>query len=388
MKITDIKSWIIRSPDFSVRADATLEAAIIRVDTDEGISGFGEVCSSPFLVQAALEAPSWMSLSWGFQDLLVGRDPLDTGAIWEEVYRMTHYPGRRGVVVHALGAVDIALWDICGKATGLPLYQLLGGAFQREIPAYASHVMPASPEEVTELAARTTETGWRAQKFGWFPYDMDASSDLALVKAAREGCGPESRLMLDPGVRWRVTKDGRPATHLWDAKTAIQRIKTWEEFDVFWVEEPLPPDDVAGYCRLTNAVDTYIAAGEQESTRFPLYKLIERGAVDILQVDVGRVGGVTEARRVMQAAHDRNLPLATHCYSTGISLSASAHLLSASPNAFYLEYPMSSSPIMRDLVDVLLEVGDGSVFVQDRPGLGVEIDEELLERLSVREAAA
>lgn len=383
MHITDIRVDVVRDPNFVVAGDMSLETVVVRVMTDEGITGIGDTCSSPHITRAIIEAPTYFTLSRSFRELLVGRDPFEIGAIWEEIYRLTHYPGRRGAVIHALGAIDIALWDIMGKATGLPVYKLLGGAFQRDLPAYATQVMPETPEAVRQIAAETVAAGWPALKVGWFPPNTDPASDRALVQAAREGAGPQTRLMLDVGPRWDITTDGRPAVRLWDSKTAIQRIRDWEAFDPFWIEEPLPPDDVDGYRRLCQAVDTYIAAGEAESTRFALYDLMDRGNIDVVQIDVPRIGGLTEARRVVQAAHDRNKPVATHCFSSGLALAVSTHLLAAAPNAFYLEYPMSGSALMTDLFYPGIEAINGTVRVSERPGLGIEVDEELLARLRV-----
>ncbi|MGH2614091.1 MAG: mandelate racemase/muconate lactonizing enzyme family protein [Thermomicrobiales bacterium] len=383
MKITDIQVDVLRDPEFAVRGDASLEAVIVRVCTDDGITGIGDASSSPRVVRAVVEAPTFFTLSRSLRELLIGRDPFEIGALWEEMYRLTMYPGRRGAYIHAISAIDVALWDIMGKALGLPVYKLLGGAFQREIRAYASHVMPATPAAVRELAAETVAAGWPALKMGWFPYDTEPARDLAMVQAARDGAGPDARLMLDVGPRWDITRDGRPAVQLWDAKTAAQRIRAWEPYDPFWIEEPLPPDDLDGYRRLTSSVDAYIAAGEEETTRFGLYDLMDRGGIDVIQCDVSRVGGLSEARRVAQAAHDRNRPFAPHCFSTGIVLAASVHLLAASPTAFYLEYTMSDSVLTQKLVYPRLEASNGFVRVPEAPGLGIELDEELVETIRV-----
>jgi len=189
--------------------------------------------------------------------------------------------------------------------------------------------------------------------------------------------------MLDVGPRWDITTDGRPAVQLWDAKTAIKRIRSWEKYEPFWVEEPLPADDHDGYRKLTEAVDTYIAAGEQEATRFPLYALMDRGNIDIVQFDVCRVGGLTEARRVAQAAHDRNRLWATHCFSTGIVIVASVHLAAASPTYFYVEYTISESKLAHELIYPRLQPRNGIVRVPEGPGLGIELNEELVEKLKI-----
>ncbi len=383
MKITDLRVDVLRNPEFEVRGDASLETVIVRVFTDEGIVGIGDASSSPRVIRSIIDAPTFFTLCRSIRELLIGRDPLEIAAIWEEIYRLTMWSGRRGPYIHALSAIDVALWDIMGKAFGQPIYKLLGGAFQREVRGYASHVMPDSPAGVARLAAKAVENGWPALKMGWFPYRNDPEEDVTMVRAVREGAGPNTTLMLDVGPRYDITTDGRPAVQLWDAKTAIQRIKSWEKYEPFWVEEPLPCDDVDGYRKLTAAVDTYIAAGEEEATRFPLYDLMDRGDIDVLQFDVGRVGGLTEGRRVAQAAYDRNRPWAPHCFSTAILLAASVHLAAATPNYFYVEYTISESKLTNDLMHPSLKVVNGMIRVPEGPGLGIELNEELVRKLKV-----
>jgi L-rhamnonate dehydratase len=383
VKITDIKVDVLRAPEYQVRADASLESVIVRVYTDEGIMGFGDAGSSPRVVRSIIDAPTYFTLCRSLRELLIGRDPFEISAIWEELYRMTMWAGRRGAYIHAISAIDVALWDIMGKALKQPVYKLLGGAFQRDIRSYASQVMPDTPEEASRLVQNVVEAGWPAVKLGWFPCGADQDLDLAMVKACREGASPSTKLMLDVGPRWDITTDGRPAVQLWDAKTAIKRIRSWEKYELFWVEEPLPADDLDGYRKLTEAVDTYIAAGEEEVTRFPLYELMDRGNIDVVQFDVSRVGGLTEARRVAQAAHDRNRPWATHCFSTGIVIVASLHLAAASPTYFYVEYTISESTLAQELIYPRLQPKNGLLRVPEGPGLGIELNEELVEKLRI-----
>jgi len=382
LTITDLTVELIRNPNFATEATGVLDAVIVRVHTDAGITGIGEASSAPQVVRSAIDAPGLFSLSQGIRELLIGRDPLQIGVIWELIYRHTLYPGHRGAYLHALSAIDIALWDILGKATELPIYKLLGGAFQSELRAYASCVMPDSADEVRATAAQAVAAGWPAVKLGWFPYHADAAQDMAFVRAAREGAGSSAELMLDVGSR---RTEGSPRQG-WDAKTAIQRITSWEEAELLWVEEPLPADDIDGYRRLTDAVTTHIAAGEQETTRFPLFDLMERGGIDIVQCDIARVGGLTEARRVSEAAHDRNRLFAPHCFATDILLAASAHLSAASPTFHYLECPFSGVAHQIPLVHPSIHAVDGIVTVPEGPGLGVELDEDLIASLRIASA--
>jgi L-alanine-DL-glutamate epimerase-like enolase superfamily enzyme len=385
MKIVDLKVDVLHNPEFEVRGDASLETVIVRVFTDQGIVGFGDAGSSPKVVRSIIDAPTYFTLSRDVRELLIGRDPLEINLIWEELYRMTQWPGRRGAYLHAISAIDVALWDIMGKAFNQPIYKLLGGAFQKEVRGYASHVMPDTPKGCAELAAKAVSNGWPALKMGWFPYASDQEEDLAMVAAIRDGAGPKTKIMLDVGPRWDITTDGRPAVQLWDAKTAIQRIKSWERYEPCWVEEPLPADDLDGYRKLTTAVDTHIAAGETETTRFPLFDLMDRGNIDVVQLDVSRVGGLTEARRVTQAAYDRNRPWAPHCFSTGLCVTASVHLAAASPNYHHVEYTISESQLTNEIVHPRIEHKNGMLRVPEGPGLGVELNMDLINRLRLND---
>jgi L-rhamnonate dehydratase len=385
VKITDLKVDVLHNPEFEVRGDASLETVIVRIFTDEGIVGFGDAGSSPRVIRSIIDAPTFFTLSRDVRELLIGRDPLEINAIWESLYRMTQWPGRRGAYLHAISAIDIALWDIMGKAFGQPIYKLLGGAFQKEVRGYASHVMPDTPKGCAELAAKAVANGWPALKMGWFPYASDPDEDLAMVAGVREGAGPKTKIMLDVGPRYDITTDDRPSVQLWDAKTAIKRIKSWEKYEPFWVEEPLPADDLDGYRKLTAAVDTYIAAGETETTRFPLFDLMDRGNIDVVQLDVSRVGGLTEARRVTQAAYDRNRPWAPHCFSTGICVAASVHLAASSPNYFFVEYTISESQLTNEIVHPHIKHKNGMLRVPEGPGLGMELNMDLVNKLRVND---
>ncbi|MGI8713853.1 MAG: mandelate racemase/muconate lactonizing enzyme family protein [Solirubrobacteraceae bacterium] len=359
-----------------------LEFAIVRVRTDDGIVGLGEASAPPSVVRAVIEAPAWGVLSHGIVDLLVGRDPREVATLWEDLYRLTLYAGHRGAYLHAISAIDIALWDILGKSTGLPVHTLLGGAFADVLPAYLTALMPSEPDAAQRVAEEAVADGWGALKLGWLP-QRDAAADAELVMAARRGAGPDVALMIDVGTSAREQHGSLRAVAPWDFRTALARIRSWDSAELSWVEEPLPADDLDGYRRLVDASETPIAAGEQETTRFGLYALMDRGGVDVVQCDVARVGGLTEARRVVQAAADRNRRFAPHCYGSGIQLAASAHLAASAPNLARLEYP---APVAHgpSLVHPGIEAVAGSVALPQGPGLGVELDEELLEHLRVR----
>jgi L-alanine-DL-glutamate epimerase-like enolase superfamily enzyme len=269
-----------------------------------------------------------------------------------------------------MSGVDIALWDIAGQVAGRPIHAMLGASVHSQLRAYASSLWGPTPEATRELAARFRDEGFTAAKFGWAPMGPDEALDVALVRAARQGLGPGADLMVDAGC-------------VWDVKTAVRRARRFAEENVFWLEEPLPPDDLEGYARLSAATEMRIAAGEEESGRHAYRDLMDRGRIDVVQVDVTRCGGLTEARRIAHLAADRNLPVVNHSFKTGINLAASLHWLASLPNAFILEYSVAPSPLRESLTRETFPVEDGRVAVPQAPGLGVTLDEEIVSRYRV-----
>ncbi len=372
MKITNVEAIVLRYRDEIQKiADGTQDDLIVRVTTDEGITGIGEVDSSPYVAKAAIEAPRSHAICSGLRELLIGEDPLDTERLWEKMYRGSIFFGRRGVAIHAMSGIDIALWDIKGQALGQPVYKLLGGAYRKKIRAYASTLMPHTPAEAGREAEKWAAQGFTAVKMGWEGFGKSEANDVALVRAAREALGDRVDLLLDIG-------------HLWDATTAIQRVRRFEPYRPFWVEEPLPPDDIRGYRQLADAVDTRIATGEESATRFEFEELLDVAGVDVVQPDIARAGGLTETRRIADMAHQRNRPCVPHAWKTGILKAASLHLIAAIPNAIFLEFVVWDSPLAHDLVQPKFWIDkEGMVAVPEGPGLGVTLDETLLERYRI-----
>ena len=375
MKITDVETLIVRLPTIEAKCDGTQDALLVKIHTDTGLTGIGEVDSSPEVAKAIFEAPFSHTIASGLRHLLVGEDPRDVERLWEKMYRGTIYFGRRGAAIHAISGADIALWDLLGKATNLPCYQLLGGAYRTRLQAYSSDLMPNTPQEAERRAAMLRDAGFTAFKFGWGPLGASEKSDAALIAAARRGVGDDNDLMIDIGL-------------CWDATTAIARARRFAEFNLFWMEEPLPPDDIAGYARLADAVDIRIAAGEEECTTWGFADLMDHGHIDVVQVDVSRAGGLTESRRIAQMAHQRNLPCVPHAFSTGVLLAASMHWVASIPNGSLVEYTVAESPLATGLTGTgllrePLRAVDGCLTVLDAPGLGIELDEELIARYRI-----
>ena len=375
MKITEVETIHLRLPAIAEECNGTQDALLVKIKTDSGLVGIGEVDSSPHVVQAIFDAPYSHTLACGLRQLLVGEDPLDVERLWEKMYRGTLYFGRRGAAIHAISGADIALWDLLGKATGLPICQLLGGAYQKRMPAYSSDLMPFVPAQAASRAAQLHDAGFSHLKFGWGGLGQSEAQDVALVKAIREAIGYDAELIIDVGL-------------CWDAATAEARVRRLEEFRLLWIEEPLPPDDLSGYARLADAVVTRIAAGEESVTCWEFADLMDRGHIDVVQVDVSRAGGFTEARRIAQMARLRNLPCVPHAYSTGVLLAASLQWAASIPNGWLVEYTVEESPLATGLEGTgllrePLRAKDGWLTIPDGPGLGIELDGELVSKYRV-----
>jgi L-rhamnonate dehydratase len=283
MKITKVEAIPLRIPDLDwTRADGIQDDVIVRVHTDAGITGIGEADAAPDVVKAIVDAPeSWMR-SRGLAGVLVGEDPLHTERLWDAMYHGTLWMGRGGVTIEAISAVDLALWDIKGKALGLPVHTLLGGARRDSIPVYASMLFETDLGLMRDRAQRHIAEGYRAVKFGWGPMGPDLATDVGLVRAAREAIG-DAALLVDAGAPWTV-------------REAIRRLDAFQEYQPFWLEEALASDDLAGWARLTTASrGTRIATGEQETLAGAFRDLLEVGRVDVIQPDLARAGGSRRA---------------------------------------------------------------------------------------------
>jgi len=368
MKITSVETIYVRVPEIKERADSGQDALLIVVNTDAGISGLGEVDSAPLAVQGLVEGPYSHAVTCGLRELVVGEDPFETEKIWHKMYRQNIYAGRRGIAIHGMSGIDMALWDIKGKALGLPVWKLLGGGFHSKIRAYASSLFGETPAETGERGKRFVDQGFTAVKFGWGPLGRNECLDLALVEQARNGVGDKTDLMIDAGL-------------CYDLKTAMQRARQFEAFDPYWFEEPLSPDNYEGYRRLSESTSIRIAAGEEESNRLSYLDLMDRGRVDIVQVDLTRCGGFTEAMKIASLAADRSLPVVNHGFTTYINVAAALHFLASIPNSFILEYVVEEGSHLRDDITFQeIKSIDGWVNVPNEPGLGVTLNQEAIDR--------
>ncbi len=369
MKITRVEPICLRMPEVAMRADGSQDTFIVRIHTDEGVTGVGEADSSPEVMRAIIEAPASHSLLSGLGRLLVGEDPFEIERLWDKMYQGAIFLGRRGAVIHAISAVDIALHDLMGRALGVPVWKLLGGKHRDRVQVYSSVLWGDTPDETARKAERGREAGYRAFKFGWGPFGRDLGADVEHVRIAREVIGQDKLLLVDAGC-------------CYDSATAIGQARRFERYDIFWLEEALPADDREGYRRLCEGTDVRIAAGEQDITRFDFAELMDLG-VDVVQPDIARTGGFTETKRIARMAADRGRLCVPHAWKTEILASASVHMVASMPQGRLVEYSTERSPMARDLTTGTLAFGDGTVTVPDAPGLGVELDMETVERYRV-----
>lgn len=378
MKITSVDCSILTVPDCNTDAcDSSQDTIVVEVGTDEGIVGIGEVDANPWVIKAHIEAPGSHIMSLGLTDLLVGQDPTQPRSIWDRLYTFTAMTGRRGAGICAIGALDMAIWDIYGKALGRPVWSLLGGSCRDSITPYAS-LIPEGRTLASQREDLLRKVNW-ARDFGFAaaklevcvkgPYAHNCLHEgndaiVEMVAACRELVGPKMTLMIDVAYCWD------------DWKEALSVIRQLEAYDIFFIETPLLSDDLNGYARLGEATSVRIAAGEWLQTRYEFADLMDRGRVDVVQPDVGRVGGITEAVRVVQMALDRGRIVVPHCWKTGISVAATAHVAAASPNCRFIENlpaEVAYSKLRRELVDEELTIKNGRMNLPQRPGLGIEL---------------
>ena len=374
MKITDVEAIVLRQPALNEGiADGSQDDLVVRVHTDAGLVGIGEVDSAPEVVKAVIEAPASHAIASGLRHVLIGQDPLEIEQLWDSMYRATIYFGRRGVALHALSGIDIALWDIKGKALGKPVRELLGPVQRTRVRAYASTLMPDTEDEVVRSVSQLIDRyGFTAVKLGWGPLGQDPDHDVRLAKAARKAAGDNIDVLIDAGLGY-----GK------DANTAIRVARELEQLGIFWLEEPFLPDELDAYAKLADTVDINIAAGEEDTTLAGFRELAERGHVDVLQPDVTRCGGITELLRIAGYAQRHGKACVPHAWKSGIIKAASLHVNAVLSDAWFQEYCVANTPLNTGLTRQTFPLRDGFVEVPSTPGLGVDLDPDILERFAV-----
>jgi L-alanine-DL-glutamate epimerase-like enolase superfamily enzyme len=383
MKITSVELFVLKSPGLYNNAASAEEPlgptymGLVKVTTDRGICGYSDMETCAGVAKACVDAPRWsqeegMECFDGLASLVTGENPLEVERLWYRMYRGSIYYGRRGVAIQAISAIDIALWDICGKVYGQPVCILLGGKWRDKVRAYGSTLFRPTPAAMKEAVKAYLGEGFTALKFGWGVFGRDLSTDIELVEAAREELGSGRDLLVDTG--WFVERT---------PKEAIQVVRAIEPFQPYLVEELLHPEDYDGYRQVAEAVDTRIACGEQEATEWGFEQLIERGRVDVLQPDLTRCGGFTVARKIVHMAERANRLVIPHSWSSDLLTAASLHLAAFQRRAPFVEFSTSQGPLSRLLVREPLRMENGFLRVPEAPGLGVEVNDGIVNQYRI-----
>ena len=363
MRITEVEAIHLRLPQVKEVADGTQDCLLVRLHTDAGITGLGEVVSCSYVSRAVVEAPRSAPFRHGLGAIVQGMDPLDPG-IAAAMEEGTAWYGPGGVARHAMSGIDMALWDIKGKVEGLPVRRILSPDAADMVPCYASVLWPDRPDQVAASATDFLAQGYSAVKYGWGPMGPDASLDEELVAAARDALGSEVHLMVDAG-------------RAWDAETALSRSELFAPYDIFWLEEPLQPRDYVGYGRLTGSSSVPVAAGEALALQSEYASLLDEGGIHIVQPDLGRIAGITAAQDLAAMSQRAGTRAVPHAFGTGVLLAASAHWAAVAPEPL-TEFTRAPSPLARDLVRHTMELERGTLHLSDEPGLGVELDEKVV----------
>jgi L-rhamnonate dehydratase len=381
MRIVDVEAIVLESPADRAAPEDNQEASgvkyclLIKVTTDEGIVGWSDVETAPHVAAAAVEAPSTGSgMFEGLRTLVVGEDPFEVERLWDKIYRGSIYYGRRGVAIQVLSGFDIACHDIIGKTIGRPLYKVLGGAYRDRVRAYASTLFRATPDEMKRACDAYLRRGFTAIKFGWGAFGRDRKHDVALVAAARQAIGPDVDLLIDAG--WAVNRG---------PYDAVELLRQLEPYQVFWLEDFLHPECYEGYARVKDAgVKTRLAAGEQEATAWGFHQLIHQGKVDVIQPDLSRCGGLSQIRKIAWEAELAGVDVCPHAWLTDLLSAASLHVNAWLPRSLFLEYNVSENPMLRQIIRNPVTMDDqGMIPVPQGPGLGIEIDEQAVDKFRV-----
>ncbi len=370
MKIKDIRLLPLRGHtpdggwDQGYESEENLHT-LIEVITDDGVTGLGSVYTSAKLVEGSLDL---------LRPMLIGEMAIEPVRVSEKLHQSTFWQGRGGAVTHTISGIDIALWDIFGKVTGQPISRLLGGRYREKIKPYGSLLM-TQPEDIQQRLEGATGRGFKAIKMGWGPFgQVSRKMDEAIVKTARLTVGDDVELMVDAGGSNRYCEHGY--------KWALETAKMLRDYDVVWFEEPLRPDDMTSYVKLTEHAPLPIAGCEVLTRRQAFLPWIESRAVDYIQPDVTKVGGISEEYRIAMHAYDHSILFVPHGWNTAVGLASDLQLVAAVPTARWVEY-ITPAPYIEDLVEEPFSLDDdGLLTIPAKPGLGVTWSDEGIKKHS------
>jgi len=370
MKIREIRAVGLRgaTPEGGwsneLRPDTCVHT-LIAVHTDQGVTGVGSVFTSDDLVKASLAV---------LEPLYRGENPLEPERVSEKLHQNTFWQGRGGSITHTISGIDIALWDILGKATGQPVGRLLGGRYREKVRPYASLLM-VEPGPMAENLLALKAQGYRAFKIGWGPFGRrDAATDEAIVRAARKAIGDSNALMVDAG--------GSDAYWTNGLKWALRTSQMLASYNVAWFEEALQPDALEDFVQLRRASPVPISGGEVLTRRQSFRPWLEAGAFDIVQPDVTKCGGISEERQIARMAQDHGIKFVPHGWNTAIGVAADLHLSSAFPGTDLIEYKTGSAYVDEIVAGGWSLDAEGMLAIPDKPGLGITIDVDAVKKYS------
>jgi D-galactarolactone cycloisomerase len=377
MQIAQIKTYIVseklgdKSFCYSQNWYNTRTIMILEIITEDGISGWGEAFGNAFINQTIVEKV--------YKDKLIGQNIFDSEKIWDELYNTLRDNGQKGSCIEALSAVDNALWDLKGKYTHLPVYRLMGGARRKQILPYATGLyhtkLNQDPNELVEEAVRYVKDGFRAVKM---KIGFGVEDDIKMVKAVREAIGPDIGLMVDPN-------------HAYNAMNAIKLSRGIEEYNILWIEEPVPPEDIAGYVQVREATNIPISGGEAEFTPYGFKNFIDSRAADILQPDCCITGGLTSFRRIMTMAKIANIQCYPHVWGSGIAVAVGLNAAFAMPDfpealvqpPVYFELDRTENIFREKINKNALKIENGYINIPEFEGLGLDIDRDLIKEYQI-----
>jgi len=372
MKITDIEAIHLRAEDPLIELfDGSYDDCVLVVHTDAGLTGIGETESLAPAIQAIVRGPSAHNHARSLSSVLVGADPSDPVALWHRMFEATDYLGRRGLTMHAMGGIDIALWDLRGKMEGKPVHHLLGGSQRDRIPAYGTiYPMARTPAEVRAQVEEGQARNLRHFKFAADPWWLDDLELTArLLQAARMQAGEQAHLTVDAALSYRTAQEG------------LRLYPIFREVGIWFLEAPLPLDDVEGHLEMSRH-GLPIGVGDLGLTHVREFiEMMECGGASICQPDISQVGGFTGIQQVAAAAYARGNRVITHGYKTNIEIAANLHFLAAQAVEEPLEFSLSKSPLRwNTTIEHFPVEEDGCVRVPQSPGLGVTLNQETIER--------
>jgi D-galactarolactone cycloisomerase len=367
MKITDIKTIRLRAMvpiEGQVFSRSGIRnsrsATLVQIETDEGITGIGSCSGNGELIEVIIDKV--------LTPLLIGMDPTEIDAIWDKAYfRGGHKEfGTRGVGVVTMSGIDIALWDILGKVRGVPLHDLLGGKVREKVPVYATALYPEQPSKVAKRARGFAEQGFHGVKI---KVGFDLDQDIRIVRAVRQELGKDFVVMTDANQGYTLD-------------VALKATDAFADCGAYWLEEPLFVEDIEGHAILRERGKTPVAVGENLNMCYAFENFIVRGAVDFIQPDVARAGGITEIRKITGMAAKHKVPVSFHTWGDGVALAASVHLAAALQECIVMELDYTYNPLREEVLREPVKFENGYLIPLEKPGLGVELDQQALQKFA------